>query len=126
MVAVSALALGAVGVADAGKGKRVKTKLVKTEIGPDGASGKVKSKQKACVKKRKVIVKGPEPFAPRVGAAGRVTMVKIGTDKTDRKGFWIVPASTGGFFNAGEYKIQVKKRKADPYVCLAFRLNTRG
>ena len=59
MVAVFALALGAVGIADAGKGKRVKTKLVNTEIGPDGASGKVKSKQKACMKGRKVIVKGP-------------------------------------------------------------------
>ena len=111
MVAVFALALGAVGIADAGKGKRVKTKLVNTEIGPDGASGKVKSKQKACMKGRKVIVKGPAPFALPSGAPGSATMVKIGTDKTNRKGRWNVSAPTGGSFNAGKYKIQVKKRK---------------
>ena len=109
--AVFALAIGAVGVADAGNNKRVKTKLVKTEIGPEGASGKVKSKQKACVKGRKVIVKGPAPFAPTSGAAGSATMVKIGTDKTNRKGRWNVSAPTGGSLNAGKYKSQVKKRK---------------
>jgi hypothetical protein len=111
MIAVFALALGAVGIADAGKGKRVKTKLVNTKIGPDGASGKIKSKQKACVKGRKVIVKGPEPFAPNAGAFGSATMVRIGTDKTNGKGRFSVPAPTGGSLNAGQYKIHVKKRK---------------
>ncbi len=111
IVMVFALAVGAVGIADAGKNKRVKTKLVNTKIVPDGASGKVKSKQKACVKGRKVVVKGPEPFAPNAGAAGSATMVKIGTDKTNRKGLWSVPAPTGGSLNAGQYKIQVKERK---------------
>jgi hypothetical protein len=130
MIAVSALALGAVGVAEAGKGKKVKTKLVKTEIGPEGASGKVKAKQKACVKGRKVILKGPEPFDPAAGAgaAGIMTdmKVKIGTDKANGKGRWDIPAPDGGSFNAGEYKVQVKKSNVRSLICLARTLRLEG
>ena len=111
MVAVAALAFGAVGVAEAGSGKvkRVKTKLVKVEIGPDGASGKVKSKKKACVKGRKVRLKGPKPFDPRAGRGTvrvvPVETVKIATVRTNAKGRWKISPPDDGFFIAGVYRV---------------------
>ena len=118
-VAVFSLALGAGGVADAGKVKRVKTKLVNTKIGPDGASGKVKSKKKACMKGRKVTLRGPEPFNPdaRRGAAVAGGKVNIGSTRTNNKGRWnsawgpapIIPS--GVYLIAGEYEVKVQGKK---------------
>lgn len=119
MLAVFAFAFGAVGVADAGKGKvkRVKTKLVKVEIGPDGASGKVKSKKKACVKGRKVRLKGPKPFDPSAGRGTvRVVLpvesVKIVAVRTSAKGRWRALPPSDGFFVAGVYKVIVFGKRA--------------
>lgn len=132
MVAVSAFALGAVGVAEAGKGKRVKTRLAKTEIGPDGASGVVKSKNRACMKGRSVTLRGPKPFNPRavrgVNASGE--MVKIGTFRTSRNGRWRFSPSRDGFFIAGVYEIRVPSRRVTVqgkrFFCLAARLTTKA
>jgi len=113
MVAVFALALGAVGIADAGKGKRVKTKLAKTEIGPDGAKGKVKSRNKACVKGRKVTLRGPKPFDPGVGRGAAVAggKVRIGIDRTNARCRWNISPPVDGFFNAGVYEVSVSGKR---------------
>ena len=114
MVAISALALGAVGVAEAGKAKRVKTKLVNTKIGPDGASGKVKSKKKACMKGRKVTLRGPMPFDPGAGRGAAVAggKVNIGSFRTNRRGYWgYRPTLPGVYLIAGEYEVKVQGKK---------------
>ena len=114
MVAISALALGAVGVAEAGKVKRVKTKLVNTKIGPDGASGKVKSKKKACMKGRKVTLRGPKPFDPGAGrgaavAGGKMKFIEF--DRTNAGGHYRFFPPPGGSFNAGGYEVTVQGKK---------------
>jgi len=133
MVAVFSLALGAGAIADAGSVKRVKTKLVKTKIGPEGASGKVKSKKKACMKGRKVTLRGPEPFNPdaRRGAAVAGGKVKIGSSRTGRRGLWgYAPTVSGVYLIAGEYevKVQGKKVKAQGkrFFCRPARFVTRA
>jgi hypothetical protein len=133
MVAISALALGAVGVAEAGKVKRVKTKLAQTKIDPDGASGKVKSKKKACMKGRKVTLRGPEPFDPGAerGAVVAGGKVNIGSFRTNRRGYWAqAPLTPGVYLIAGEYevKVQGKKVKAQGkrFFCRPARLVTKA
>ena len=125
MVAISALGLGAVGVAEAGKVKRVKTKLAKTKIGPDGASGKVKSKNKACVKGRKVTLRGPKPFNPGAGRGAAVAggKVKIGIELTNARGRWTFSPSSDISLIAGVYEVSVpgKRVGAKRLLCLPRR-----
>jgi hypothetical protein len=121
------LLLGGIGVSEAGK-KKAKTKVT-LKGGPEGAKGKVKSKQRRCIKKRKVVLKGPAPFDPNARASGG--MVKIGKTKTNKRGRWSIPAPKGGFFTAGDYTVVVPKSSLGRFsagfdgICLQAATKTR-
>ena len=85
---VASLAL----VVPASAGPAVKSTLKITEIKASGASGKLVSKEAKCEKRRKVALK----------FSGEYTPVRVGTDKTDRKGRWSVDArlDDAGFYFA--------------------------
>jgi hypothetical protein len=125
-VAVLVTGLGVVGTVGAGGTSKVKTKMAKLEIGPDGASGQVKAKNSACVKKRTVKLKGPEPFDPNARRRGlEAGAVLIGKDKTDRKGRWAIDPPKGGAFTAGDYLVIVTSVRLsfvdNHLLCKAFR-----
>ena len=101
---VSVLVLGAMTQAVAAK-KTVKSKSSVSAKYVGGSDpyyedaqfkGKVKSKKKPCVKKRKVVVKTKE---------GQ----KVGSDLSNKKGKFAVDASG---FNTGKYKVTLKKSNA--------------
>lgn len=99
--------LGGIGVSEAGKKRTAKTKVT-LKGGPEGAKGKVKSKQRRCIRKRKVVLKGPEPFDPEARTSAD-KLVKIGKTKTNKRGRYSIPAPKGGSLNAGAYKVVVKR-----------------
>ena len=78
LAAIAALAL----VVPASAAPAVKTKVTITQITATGAKGTVTSRNAKCEKRRKVALH----------FSGEYTLVRIGTDKTNRKGKWSVNA----------------------------------
>ena len=79
-------------VVPASAGPAVKSTLKIKSISASGASGKLVSKEPKCEKRRKVALK----------FSGEYTPVRVGTDKTDKKGRWSVnvPLEDAGFYYA--------------------------
>lgn len=104
--AIAALAIGAlaIGAVPAQAGKAVKTKVKIASLTADGGSGTVKSKNKKCVKGRRVTLKF-------VGEYGDVV---VGKDKTNSAGAWAVdkPLTRHGIYFA-----TVKEKKAGKTTC---------
>lgn len=67
-------------VVPASAGPAVKSKLRITQLDASGATGKLVSKESKCEKRRKVALK----------FSGEYTPVRVGTDKTNRKGRWSI------------------------------------
>ncbi|HEX2128313.1 MAG TPA: hypothetical protein VHF58_03745 [Solirubrobacterales bacterium] len=76
LAAIASLAL----VVPASAGPGVKSTLKIKQINATGASGTLKSKEAKCQKRRKVALK----------FSGEYTPVKVGTDKTNKKGRWSI------------------------------------
>ena len=92
------------GLANGAAKKKVKTKVTISFQGSDygdSFSGKVKPKAKGKIKKK--CRKGRTVTVRQVGGG------KVGTDKTNKKGRWIV--SAGGFVDPGQYRAKAKKKK---------------
>lgn len=112
LAAVSAAALVVVGVAGADHADQVETKLIKTEINGDYATGKVISKKKACKRKRKVILKGSEPlWIGDPAASSAAALVRIGTDRTNEKGNWWITPHASSYLRPGSYLVRVRPRR---------------
>jgi hypothetical protein len=97
--ATAALALAA---APAAAGGDAKSKVTVKNAGANGASGKVTSKKESCKSGRKVIL----------FFLGEYTPIKVGADKTSKRGKWKVSKS----LEDGRYFAKVKrtaKCKAD-------------
>ena len=79
-------------VAPASAGPAVKSTLKIKQLSATGASGKLVSKQAKCEKRRKVALK----------FSGEYTPVRVGTDKTNRKGRWSIDLTNAdeGFYYA--------------------------
>lgn len=87
LAVVASLAL----VVPASAGQAVKSTLKIKEIGATGAKGTLVSKQSKCEKRRKVALR----------FQGEYTPVRIGADKTNKKGRWKVSATLErGFYYA--------------------------
>jgi hypothetical protein len=103
---IGVLVAGALGtgMATGASQKKIKTKVTISFQGSDygdSFSGKVKPKangklKRKCRKGRKVTVR-------QVGGS------KVGTDKTNKKGKWVV--SVGGLADPGQYRAKAKKKK---------------
>lgn len=110
---VSVLAFGGATMAVAGKKKKIAS-TISAKYDPGTSSdpydpyanakfkGKVGSKQKSCIKKRKVVAKS------------KATGELVGSDTTSKKGKFEIDAS--GVDN-GKYKLTAKKKKKGNKVC---------
>jgi hypothetical protein len=88
VAAVASLAL----IVPASAAPGVKSTLKIKQISATGASGTLSSKEAKCEKRRKVALK----------FSGEYTPVRVGTDKTNRKGRWSIDArlDDAGFYFA--------------------------
>jgi hypothetical protein len=104
--AIAALTIGAlaIGAVPAQAGKAVKTKVKIAKLTADGGSGTVKSRNKKCVKGRKVTLKF-------VGEYGDVV---VGKDKTDKAGAWAIDKA---LTRNGIYFATVKEKQAGKTTC---------
>lgn len=100
MLAMTALAAVLIGSAQ-GHTERSKVKIKKIE--PEIVKGVVKSNLKACLAKRKVVLKYEPPGPP----APKARLEKIGKAKTNKKGKWKIRDD----FFVGHYKAVLKPKK---------------
>jgi hypothetical protein len=99
--------------APAGKSKTAKTKVKVTSVDATGGGGKVKSKKAPCKKGRRVSLLFSGDYSP----------VRVGTDKTDKKGRWEVDANVTerGIFYATVKKAKRGKTKCRPAESKGYR-----
>ena len=105
-IVIAALAIGALAIAavPAQAGPPVKTQVKIASLGADGGSGKVKSRNKKCLKRRTVSLKF-------VGEYGDVI---VGKDRTNRHGAWAVHKS---LTRHGIYYATVKNKSVGKTKC---------
>jgi hypothetical protein len=101
------LLIAGAGVAGAGKSTKVKSNVKIRSGGPTAFKGKVGSKRTRCRKGRKVILFRFEDSV--YGESG--SKEKLGSDRTNKKGRWVVKPPSGGSFSAGEYQAKVTVKK---------------
>jgi len=100
--AMLALAVLGPGVATAGKSFKTKVTIARS---PD-FHGKVKSKKKACIKKRKVTL--------QVKTTYQTTFHTIGSTKSKNNGKWKRSANA---ISGASYRVKVKKKTKSNFVC---------
>ncbi|MGI9557638.1 MAG: hypothetical protein ACR2N5_06825, partial [Solirubrobacterales bacterium] len=74
-------------------GKTINSTVKIKNVKPSAVSGIVKSKKKSCLRKRTVVVKYLPPGAPSAVGAQTIKKMKLGKDKTNKKGKWKLKGS---------------------------------
>ena len=99
--------IGGVGVAGAGKVTKIKSIVKIRSSDPTAFKGIVKSKREKCRKGRKVRLFRFDDS----GYAESGTKEKVGSDRTSKKGKWVVKPPAGTSFIAGKYQAKVAAKK---------------
>jgi len=98
-------------------GKTFKSTVKIKKVEPNVVSGIVKSKKSSCKRKRTVVVKYLPPGVGSAVGAQTVKKMKLGKDKTNKKGKWKLK---GNFF-IGQYFAILKAKKLKGSAALLAR-----